>query len=185
MWLGSFSFIAAIFISYFFIGFGLIEAYKLIGLKNYFYYFVGSGAIVVGLFGLRDYFKNKGVSCNYNSKLQKVLSKANNPWTMFVAGLFCSLFLLPCTSGPYVVMTGLIAGVASKILWLTIYNLIFILPLVAIAVLSIKSYGALVYKWQLENQNKINLVSALLMLSIGLGLIIYILTLSTGSTCVI
>src|SRR6056297_287778 len=60
------SFIGAIFISYVLIGFGLIQTYKFLGLKEWFYYLVGAGAIIVGLINLRDYFKNKGGSCNYN-----------------------------------------------------------------------------------------------------------------------
>ena len=177
------AFILAIFISYFFIGFGLIKTYQFLGLKNWFYYIIGSGAVVVGFLSIRDYIKHKGVSCKYNTRLQKVLNKANNPWTMFVAGFFCSLFLLPCTSGPYVVMTGLIAGMGSKLLWLTVYNIIFILPLILIAFLSVKSYGQLIYKWQLTNQNKINLISGLLMLTIGIGLIIYTLVSTTAAYC--
>jgi cytochrome c biogenesis protein CcdA len=54
-----------------------------------------------------------------------------------VAGLIVSLFLLPCTSGPYfTVLAYMSADSASLQAWgyicLVIYNIIFILPMLII-----------------------------------------------------
>jgi len=52
------------------------------------------------------------------------------------AGFIVSLFLLPCTSGPYVVVLGLLAEkveLAKTFSLLVLYNLIFVAPMIAIS----------------------------------------------------
>ena len=50
-------------------------------------------------------------------------------------GLVISLFLLPCTSGPYIVIIGMLSNVATRLqaVWmLLLYNIIFVMPFVII-----------------------------------------------------
>ena len=187
MIVGGLFFTLSIFISYFLIGFGLLKTYDLIGLKNIFYYAIGGLAIIVGGINIRNYYLNKMTGCKYNNTLQKILSKGITPYTMFLSGLFCSLFLLPCTSGPYVVITSLITVMNGNfLLYLTIYNIIFILPLLIIIFLFTKGIANKFESWQLKNQRKIDLVSGLLMISIGLFMIIYnVLVISQTIVCAI
>jgi cytochrome c biogenesis protein CcdA len=53
----------------------------------------------------------------------------------FLTGFLVSLFLLPCTSGPYIVIIGLLGKTATRagaMYWLLLYNAIFVLPMIAI-----------------------------------------------------
>jgi len=51
-----------------------------------------------------------------------------------------SLFLLPCTSGPYITILGYLASESSVVstwglIYLIVYNLIFILPMILITLI--------------------------------------------------
>jgi cytochrome c biogenesis protein CcdA len=72
--------------------------------------------------------------------MQKIIKKVVSPLGVFVIGVLISLFLLPCSSGPYLTILGYLSAESQTLnsrgyLYLTIYNLIFVLPMVAIALL--------------------------------------------------
>src|SRR6056297_593226 len=145
---GGLLFTTSIFLSYTLIGLGLLKTYNLIGLKNVFYYAIGGLALIIGFLNIRDYVKQKTTGCKYNSRLQKILNKGVTPYTMFLAGFFCSLFLLPCTSGPYVVITGLMSSMSGSYwVYLIMYNLIFVLPLLLIIFLFTKGLASKFESW--------------------------------------
>lgn len=181
------SFTAAIFIMYILMGFGLIQAFNFIGVKAWFYYIVGSLAVVIGLMNLHDFVKNKQKGCMFSPRIQKVINKATSVPMMFVAGLFCSLFLLPCTSGPYVVITGIISdrGILSALPLLLLYNAIFVLPLLIITVLSAYGLETAFEMWHIKSQRKIALVTSMIMLALGVGVIIYTILTTGGGACAI
>ena len=67
----------------------------------------------------------------WRPKMMKIIQSAVSPMGAFVIGILVSLFLLPCSSGPYFVVLGLlksenvsIAGLGFLIFWF-LYNLIF------------------------------------------------------------
>ncbi len=140
LWAGI-AFTTAIFISYFLMGLGFFTALQASGLTNAFYYIVIVIALVVGVLSIRAYFK-------YQPGMASIeMPKAIRPYAKkfirgvtsipgaFVIGLLCSLFLLPCSSGPYLVILGLLAQTSTRIAaipLLAIYNLIFVLPMVII-----------------------------------------------------
>lgn len=137
------SFIAAVFIAYFLMGVGLLEflrAYTLSASK-YFYNIVGGLAIILGLFNIKDFFWYGGggflmeVPQSWRPKMKGLILKITTPLGAFLTGLIVSLFLLPCTSGPYIVILGLLASkteLAKALIYLVFYNLIFIAPMLAI-----------------------------------------------------
>ncbi len=135
-----FSFIAAIYVSYFLMGVGaltIIRSYT-INYSGYFYKIVGIIAILFGLLNLKDFFWYGGggfimeVPRKWRPKMKDLIKKIANPWGAFITGLVISLFLLPCLSGPYVVILGMLAAKTSFLkgfLYMIAYNLIFILPM--------------------------------------------------------
>jgi cytochrome c biogenesis protein CcdA len=136
------SFTAAIFIAYFLMGIGvftLIRQYTL-SFSNAFYNVIGVLAIIMGLLNIKDYFwYGKGilmeVPMGWRPKMKSLIKGITNPLGAFFIGLLVSLFLLPCTSGPYAVILGLLASkvtFAKAISYLVLYNLIFILPMLII-----------------------------------------------------
>jgi cytochrome c biogenesis protein CcdA len=136
------AFSAAIFIAYFLMGIGLftlIRQYTL-SFTGIFYKVVGILAIVIGLLNVKDYFwYGKGVLMevpqSWRPKMKSLIKGVTNPVGAFSVGLLVSLFLLPCTSGPYVVILGMLASkvsFAKAVFYLILYNLIFILPMLII-----------------------------------------------------
>ncbi len=99
------------------------------------------------------------------------IKRLSLPLAAFLIGLAISLFLLPCTSGPYIVILGLLSKSSTflkALKYLLAYNLIFILPMVFIA---LAVYFGLdpkkIEKLRQKNIKIIHLGIALLLLAIG------------------
>lgn len=135
------AFAASIFISYFLMGLGLYKALSIGSISGIFFKFVGWTAIVLGLLNLKDYFwYGKGflmeVPMSWRPRLKELIHSVTSPVGAFFIGFLVSLFLLPCTSGPYIVILGMLAKNAfytQAILYLILYNLIFVSPMVIIS----------------------------------------------------
>lgn len=137
------SFISAVYITYFLIGFGLTHFLAFADLGKPILYAVGGIAIFVGLVNIKDAVLPKtkcGLSLEipqaWRTKLMEVIRKATSPVGAFASGILVTMFELPCTGGPYLFGTTLIATAATfneRVLLLLFYNAIFILPLVLLA----------------------------------------------------
>ncbi|MDR0650785.1 MAG: hypothetical protein LBG59_05285 [Candidatus Peribacteria bacterium] len=135
----------AVFITYFLLGMGVIQLLgnfeSLFRLK----WIVGIVGLLVALANLKDYFRyGKGfvmeVPYSRRPPMMKIIKGAVSPWGAFLIGVIVSLFLLPCSSGPYLTILGYLSAESQTLnLWgyiyLTVYNLIFVLPMVVIAFL--------------------------------------------------
>jgi len=90
----------------------------------------------------------------------------------FLVGFVVSLFELPCTGGPYIVILGLLAKEVTRttgIMYLLLYNLVFVSPLI---ILSLIIYKGLSTTEKLEKirQGKLrllHLIAGILMLTIA------------------
>jgi cytochrome c biogenesis protein CcdA len=97
-----------------------------------------------------------------------------------LVGLAASLFLLPCTSGPYIVIIGMLANTASQMqaIWLLLlYNSIFVLPFIIITLavgLGFTS-ASRVETWRREKLRRLRLVTGAVMFALGVTLIIFLL----------
>lgn len=90
------------------------------------------------------------------------------------AGATVSLFLLPCTMGPYLIAGGLIGtgDVVNAAIALLLYNLIFILPMAAVTLgitLGIARIDA-VSGWRDAHSRILRGVGGVLMVALGIGL---------------
>ncbi len=176
------AFTAAIFIAYFLMGIGLftvIRQYTL-SFTGIFYKIVGILAIIIGLLNIKDYFwYGKGfrmeVPQSWRPKMKSLIKGVTNPVGAFLVGLLVSLFLLPCTSGPYVVILGMLAAkvsFAKAIGYLILYNLIFIAPMIAIV---LAMYFGLsptkAEEWRKRKIRLLHLIAGVILL--GLGIVIF------------
>jgi cytochrome c biogenesis protein CcdA/glutaredoxin len=185
VWAGL-AFSAGIFVAYFTMGFGL---YSLLGLtvgtrsfREPFIYAVSGLAILVGLWEMKDLlWYGKWFSIEVPEKwkpsVKKLTSSAVTIPGAFVVGLLDSLFLAPCTSGPYIVILTLLSQTSTR--WqgagyLLIYNLIFILPMIAItlAVHFGLTTTARAERWRQAKLGKLHFVTGLVMLVLGVGMIV-------------
>lgn len=171
------AFTLSVYLSYFLMGLGLFSVLQATGISHGFYIFVTALAIIVGLLNLKDYFwYGKGflmeVPLSWRPTMKKIINNATSPIGAFLVGFIVSLFELPCTGGPYIVILGLLAKEATKtvgIAYLLLYNFIFVMPLI---ILSIIIYKGLSTTGKLEKirQEKIkilHLISGILMLIIA------------------
>jgi cytochrome c biogenesis protein CcdA len=107
----------------------------------------------------------------------KIIKKVVSPAGAFVVGVIVSLFLLPCSSWPYLTILWYLSSENQTLnmrgyIYLTVYNLIFVIPMVAIACLIGFGYSTAEKIGQFKNKNTrlIHLIVGLLML----GLSVYI-----------
>ena len=179
------AFSVSIYISYFLIGIGLFSALQASGLSHKFYVVVTVLAIIVALLNIKDFFwYGKGVlmeiPLSWRPKMKKILRSATTPFGAFLVGFVVSMFELPCTGGPYIVILGLLAKEVTKstgIIYLLLYNLVFISPLI---LLSFIIYKGLASTDKLESLRKekirlLHLIAGLLMLGIAIAMIISII----------
>jgi len=56
---------------------------------------------------------------------------------VIISAVFCSIFLIPCSSGPYLIVLGQLAKSATlqTVSYLILYNFIFILPMLLLTIL--------------------------------------------------
>jgi len=176
-------YIATIYIVYTLSGLGLIWFQHALIQKGY-AETVGMlvGVLVVGLgcIEIKDFFwYGKGVSLEipprYKEKISEMADRTSLLGVMTLGG-FVAAVELPCTGGPYLAITTILAKSFDRqaFIYLLIYNVIFVLPLVIILLMIY--YGASTLKlkrWRQEQRRWMNLALGSLMISLGAFLIAY------------
>jgi cytochrome c biogenesis protein CcdA/thiol-disulfide isomerase/thioredoxin len=179
------AFILAVIIMYMIYGLLIIKAFQFLQsitfIKNYLYKGLGLAALLLGILEIKDFIKYKPGSVAtemplfMRPKVQKVISKITSPLGAFTLGLFVTLFLLPCTIGPYVILGGMLSTLdylkASP--YLLLYNLIFVVPMIVISF--VVFFGTKKIKdvsdWKDKNVRIMHLVSGILMSLLGIIMI--------------
>ena len=176
-------YITTVYIVYTLSGLGLIWfQYTLIsnGFAEISGYVVGLFVIILGLVELKDFFwYGKGVSLEiaprHKEKLTKMAENLSFLSIISIGG-FVAMVELPCTGGPYLAITALLAKSfdIQAFIYLLIYNFIFVLPLLAILLMIYFGSSTLRLKqWRFGNRQWMNLSSGLLMIFLGALLIAY------------
>ena len=185
LWAGL-AFSAGIFVAYFSLGFGV---YSLLGwsvgtrsFRDPFIYGVSALAIVIGLWEMKDLlWYGKWFSIEVPEKwkpsVQKFTASAVTIPGAFVVGLIDSLFLAPCTSGPYLVILTLLSQTSTR--WqgagyLLIYNLVFILPMIGITLAVHFGFTttARAERWRKAKLGTLHFITGVVMVTIGVGMIV-------------
>jgi len=171
------AFTASIYISYFLMGLGLFSALQVSGTSHTFYIIVTILAVIIGLLNIKDYFwYGKGflmeVPLSWRPAMKKILNSATTPFGAFIAGLAVSLFELPCTGGPYIVILGLLAKEVTRSVgfsYLLLYNLVFISPLIILSIIIYKGLSTTekLEKIRQEKIKTLHLIAGILMLIIA------------------
>ncbi|MEW5826691.1 MAG: cytochrome c biogenesis protein CcdA [Candidatus Bipolaricaulota bacterium] len=185
LWAGL-AFSAGIFVAYFSMGFGL---YSLLGLttgtrafRDPFIYAVSAVAILVGLWEMKDlcwygrWFSIE-VPEKWKPSVKKITSAAVTIPGAFLVGLVDSLFLAPCTSGPYLVILTLLSQTSTRgqgALYLLLYNAVFIVPmiLITLAVHFGMTTTARAERWRQAKLGKLHFITGLVMVALGIGMIL-------------
>ena len=169
------AYVAAVYITYFLAGLGLLTIIQLSGISQVIIKIAAVLAIVLGLVNLKDYFWHKKgfilkIPDSTKGIIENLTRKANIPAAV-ILGFLVSMFELPCTGGVYLAIIALLADTVTKlkaISYLLIYNLMFVLPLIIIILLMLRGLKAEhIEKWRESKRNIMKLMLALLLLIIG------------------
>ncbi len=183
--LSGIAFSLTIFVCYMLMGVGIIQAINMSGVGFIFKVFITFLALLIAILEIRGYINYKpGLGSIEMPKClrpyaKKVLGEATTIPLIIVAAIFCSLFLLPCSSGPYLVVLSLIATeiTVQNLIYLTIYNIVFISPMI---IITLVIGGGLTSPEKIQKAKekyirKIHLLAGILMLGVFILMILHIL----------
>jgi len=183
---GGLAFISAIYIGYLFYGIIIIQFFKAFAeilRENVGIIYNGLGilAMVIGALNIKDFFmyKKGGIATempiSLRPRVKRIIQKITSPRGAFVVGFIVTLFLLPCTIGPYIVASGLLStlGMLKTIPWLLYYNLLFILPMLIIVGVIYYGFAKVdeVSGWKEKNIRILHLIAGILLFVVGIALL--------------
>ncbi len=171
-------FSAVIFIMYMLYGLGILHAITTFELSHMFYLIVTVGALALALMEINAYFNYKPgflaveMPTFLRPYAKRITEQATSPAGVVIAAFLCSLFLLPCSSGPYLMVLGMIAKAATlqTITYLVVYNLFFILPMIIITAgiyvgrITLENVG----EWKERYIRELHLISGIILFALFL-----------------
>jgi cytochrome c biogenesis protein CcdA len=138
--------------------------------------------MLVGLWNVKDYFAygkwfTIEVPNRWRPLVKRITSSAVSVPGFFAIGVLDSLFLLPCSSGPYIAILAMLSKATTRshgVGLLFLYNLIFILPLLIIVFAVNYGYTttARAERWRSARLGKLHLISGISMFLLGAGMIV-------------
>jgi len=175
------AYITAVYLTYLAIGLTLREVIQFIPFPNLISKIAGLVVIAAGVIKIKDvYWPGRGISLKLSpsrwEKIRNSMRRVSLPAT-FLVGALVALFEFPCTGGIYIAILSTLATRTTfyaGLTYLLIYNVAFVLPLIAILVLASRKevIDFSLSQWQ-ENRGKyLGLLEGIVY--IGLGFIIAI-----------
>lgn len=183
---GGLAFTLSIYIGYLFYGLIIIQFFKgfaelMRENSKIIYQGLAVLSMVIGALNVKEFFfyKKGGFATEMpiwmRPKVKKIIEKITSPLGAFIIGFIVTLFLLPCTMGPYIVASGLLSeiGTLKAIPWLFYYNLLFVLPMIIITLLIYFGLTKVenVSNWKEKNIKVLHLIAGLSLFLVGLALI--------------
>jgi cytochrome c biogenesis protein CcdA len=183
---GGFAFISSVYLGYLFYGVVIIQFFKTFSeilKENSVIIYEGLAilAMIIGALNIKDFFMyRKGniateMPIFMRPKVKKIIEKITSPKGAFIVGFLVTLFLLPCTIGPYIIVSGLLStlGILGAIPWLLYYNFLFVLPMIIIVGLVYYSFAKIdeVSGWKEMNIRKLHLIAGILLFLVGFSLL--------------
>jgi cytochrome c biogenesis protein CcdA len=141
---------------------------------------VGGLVLALGTIELKDVFwygrgPSLEIAPRYRERLARMAQQVSVIGVVTI-GAFVAVVELPCTGGPYLAITAILARSFDwqALLYLLLYNFVFVVPLIAIVVMIYfgASTGRL-KRWRQEQRRWMNLASGSLMIALGAFLIAY------------
>jgi cytochrome c biogenesis protein CcdA len=180
------AFVASVFIGYLFYGVIIIQFFKTFAQflresSSIVYNGLAILAMILGGLNIKDffYYKKGGIATEMpiflRPKVKKIIQEIISPSGAFVIGFLVTLFLLPCTIGPYIIASGLLAelGTLGAIPWLLYYNILFVLPMLIIVGIVYFGFSQVeeVSGWKERNIKRLHLIAGILLFAVGFALL--------------
>jgi len=185
LWAGL-AFIAGTYVTYFTMGFAVYTLLGItVGARGFrvpFLYTVSSLAILIGLFQMKDllwygrWFSIE-IPDRWKPRAKKLAESVASIPGAFVIGALESLFLAPCTSGPYLAILTLLSQTTERLegaLLLLLYNFVFVIPLIVLAFAVHFGFTttARAERWRTAKAGKFHFITGLVMFVLGVGMIV-------------
>lgn len=186
LWSGL-SFTVAVFTAYFAVGMAMLAGYKafldvIAADTTGLYTVLGILAVALGLFNIKDWLKlgslgfTMEVPHSWRPNMKSILRKVTSPLGAAAAGLVVSLFLLPCTSGPYFVAGGLLSQlpISAAARYLAYYNTLFVLPMLVLTGVAWSGLASVdrLAEWREQNIERLHLVAGVILVLMGLFILL-------------
>lgn len=179
-WVGMI-YIGAVFVTYLAAGLGLLLFIQKLQIADTLSWIVGGLVVFLGLLEIKDFFwYGQGLTLQIPPKRLKQVKKYMHHVTIpgaIILGAFVAAVELPCTGGPYLAITTLLAriGITWNIFWLLIvYNFIFVLPLLIILILAYFGISTKSMKdWKNKKKKWMRLAIGLVLIALGAILILW------------
>src|SRR3989338_7270021 len=183
---GGFAFISAVYIGYLFYGIIIVQFFRTFAVflsenSVYLYKSLAIFAMIIGALNIKDYFYYQpgGIATemplSFRPRAKLWIKRITSPAGAFVIGFLVTIFLLPCTIGPYIIASGLLAELSfAKIIpWLLYYNLVFVLPMIIIVGLVYWGFKEVdeISGWKERNIRYLHLIAGVLLFFTGLALL--------------
>lgn len=177
-------YVAAVYVTYFVAGLGIIYALASVSTQvaNYVTVFVSLVVISGGILEVKDfYWYGKGSSLmipeQYSEKIAEKMEDVTTPAAILL-GIFVAAVELPCTGGPYLAILTVIQQALVEpatgfpliaLAMMALYNLIFVMPLILIVVFSYFGVYKVqeMKKWKHMNKARMRMAAGLLMVFLG------------------
>lgn len=169
------AYILGIFLIYLVIGLGLLQTLHIFDTPHFMAKVGASLLIALGLINITKEFYpafplKLAIPQAAHRKIAVLMEKASVPTAVVLGGLV-GLCEFPCTGGPYLMVLGLLhdhATYYTGAAYLTLYNLIFVLPLVLILLIaSDQTLLAKVQAWQQSERRVMRWGGGLAMVTLG------------------
>ncbi|MBI5398828.1 GAP family protein [Candidatus Woesearchaeota archaeon] len=173
-------YIAAVYVTYFLAGIGLLLVIQRLNIAEPLGVAVGILVILLGLVDVKDFFwYGEGFSLairpSQAERVKRWARKVSIPGAIGL-GIFVAAVELPCTGGPYLAITTLLAkSFDFEAVWLLlIYNFIFVLPLIVILALAYLGTSVhTIHTWKQKHRKWMRLATGLIMVALGVLLILF------------
>lgn len=175
-----------VYVTYLVGGLTLLELFNsvrdVVFISQLFYFVIGSFVMLAGFLEVKDFFwYGKWFSLAIPKQLVKTVEKQAKGAHIsliatFSAGAILTLVELPCTGAPYLAVLTLMSqsgyGFVTALPLLLLYNLVFVLPLLALTYLAYTGMGVKKMEaWRKENRGLMRLGIGLALLLIGIWIL--------------
>ncbi len=149
-------------------------------LSQILYGVIGTFVIIAGFLEVKDFFwYGQWFSLAIPARLVKHVEGAvqrshASLWAAFVASIVVTLIELPCTGAPYLAVLALMSQIdfGTALIYLLIYNLVFVMPLIVIIYLAYTGMGLKKMElWRREHRGTMRLGVGLFLLAFGTWII--------------
>jgi cytochrome c biogenesis protein CcdA len=176
-------YILAIYGVYFLIGLGLLQVIHIFGVHHFMAYVGAYLILVLGAITLTSYFfprfpiKLKIPSASKGT-IAKWVHRATMPAAL-VLGILVGICVFPCSGAIYVAIIGMLSLNATffqAIIYLVLYNIMFVLPLIILLIAaSNKRVTKKMSEWERSQTGKMKLLSGIVMVVLGLIFLLFLI----------